>query len=144
MEFDDPTEVRIQFDVFRVLAAIDHLLDDSLPVQADAQLSSEVEEVGIDQLVDYYSRRAELLIRQVVPDEEMDVLLALFLVQGVLRIVILIFVILVVNLARVIDHAQVDLELLHLVGDDLVLVSAKYDLPFIRDWLRAVLLQNLI
>ena len=143
LEFDDSTEVSVQFDVLRVLAAIDHLLDDCLSVEADAEFSSEVEQARIDQLIDYYSCRAELLIRQIIPNQEMNVLLALFLVQVVFRIVAALLV-LVGKLPRVIDHAQVDLELLHLVGNYLVLIRTKYDLPLVGNWLRAVLLQDLI
>jgi hypothetical protein len=143
LEFDDSTEVRVQFDVLRVLAAVNHLLDDGLSVEADAEFPSQVEEARIDQFIDYYSGRAELLIRQIIPNQEVNVLLALFRVQVVLRIVVALLV-LAGKLAGVIDHAQVDLELLHLVGNYLVLIRAKYDLPLVGNGLRAVLLQDLI
>ena len=69
--------------------------------------------------------------RIVVLHQEMNVLLTLLLVQVVLRIVIALLLCLVVGLARMVDHTEVDLELLHLVGHDLVLVCAKYDLPLV-------------
>ena len=48
LEFDNSTEVSVQFDVLRVLAAINHLLDDCLSVEADAEFSSQVEQARID------------------------------------------------------------------------------------------------
>ena len=142
LEFNNATELSEHLNVFWILAAVNHLLNDVLSVNTDAKFFCQIVQISVNQLIYDYLSRTQILLCFIILNKKMNVFFTLLSVQVILRIVVH-FILTVINFTRMTNHTQVNLKVTDLISYSLVLVSSKYNLPPISHWLRTVGFQNL-